>query len=113
MKAPGYISQAMRKGRHLKGRWGQAQSGQVAPEGTVEQWEHWDGTLDANVRLRSFQIGVPMGGRRSPAETMKLIQELEKVIRLNTVAKSRGDRRRQLETTLQAEDLKRRLVEVA
>jgi len=44
--------------RHLRRQWGVAKTGQVSKQGTVEQWEHWDGSVDANVKLPAFRIRV-------------------------------------------------------
>lgn len=82
-----FIPDTMRKGRHLKGRWGVAKTGQRSHNGSVEQWEHWDGSTDCEVRLAPFRIRMrPEQMNRPKVQT--LMFELEQAIRLNEAGKA-------------------------
>ena len=103
----GFISEAMRRGRHLKGRWGVAQTGQVDPHrGSVEQWERWDGSVDCEVKLRPFRIRMRAEQMNRPA-VQKLMLELEQAIRLNEAGRS--DPRVHARTARMVDEVKERL----
>ena len=77
--------------RRIK-EWGRATTGQVSPKGTVEIWEHWDGSRDAVVKPKAFRIAV-----KAEKDLAPLIGELEAAIRENDLAlrsKDRGWHRR-------------------
>jgi len=89
-KAPGFIPEAHRKGVHLLSKVGVARTGQISPKGTVEQWERWDGSVDANVRLRPVRFRLkPQDMDR--AEVVQLMAEFERAVRLNEAARRSGD----------------------
>jgi len=109
MRAPGFIPERHRKGVHLVAKTGIARSGQVAREGTVEQWEHWDGTMDATVRLRPFRLRLrPQDLSR--AEVQRLMAEFERAVRLNEAAIRSGDRSLHRRTAATVVEVKERLV---
>jgi hypothetical protein len=100
----------MKQGRHLKGRWGISQTGVMSREGTVEQWEHWDGSVDADVRLRPFRMRLKPENADDP-KVLRLIHELEQAIRANETALRSKDRLVHKRTAARVEDVKRRLAE--
>jgi predicted metalloprotease len=83
----GFIPERFKLGRHLKGRWGHTASGALSPEGSVEQWERWDGSVDCNVNLRPFRIRVRAEQMNRP-KVQALMLELEQAIRLNEAGKT-------------------------
>lgn len=82
-----FIPESMRKGRHLKGRWGVARTGRTSSQGTVAQWERWDGSVDCDVRLAPFRIRMRPEQMNRPA-VLRLMLELEQAIRLNEAGKA-------------------------
>jgi len=80
-----YIPERFRKGKHLKGRWGVARTGQVSKQGTVELWERWDGSVDATVRPQTmgFRMRLKPGGVdvRAMAEFEDAVREHETALR--------------------------------
>lgn len=82
-----FIPESMRTGRHLKGRWGVASTGQVSKQGTVSQWERWDGSVDCEVKPKAFRIRMRPEQMNRPA-VQKLMLELEQAIRLNEAGKA-------------------------
>ena len=103
----GFISEAKRKGRHLKGRWGVAQTGQLSPQGSVEQREEWDGTTHCNVKLRPFRIRMRADHANDP-KVLALIRDLELAVRAHEAALLPPARRI---AARQVEEAKRRLAE--
>ena len=61
--------------RHLLKRWGVAKTGQVSPHGIVEQWERWDGSVDAEVFPQPFRIRI------GPGAGPEQVAELEAAVR--------------------------------
>jgi hypothetical protein len=106
----GFISEEMKKGRHLKGRWGIAQSGQIAKEGTVEHWEHWNGSVDANVRLRPFKMRLKPETANDP-KVVGLVRDLELAVRAHEATLRTTDLVAQRMTAMRVEDVRKRLTE--
>ena len=106
----GFISEEMKKGKHLKGRWGEAKTGQIAKEGTVEHWEHWDGSVDATVRLRPFRIRMKPEIANDP-KVVGLVRELELAVRAHEATLHTADLVAQRMTAMRVEDIKKQLTE--
>jgi hypothetical protein len=80
-------SKAERKTRrHLLGRWGIAKTGQVSSQGVVEQWERWEGQIDAVVKPEPFRIRI----HPSIVDPAPLIAALETAVRAHEHALRNG-----------------------
>ncbi len=110
MKAPAYIPEAHRKGVHLLSRDGVAQTGKVSKDGTLERWEHWDGSVDVNVHLKAFRLRLKPENGNDP-KVLLLISELEQAIRANEQARASGNEEWHRQTAWKVVDVKRRLEE--
>jgi len=72
--------------KHKIKEWGRAKTGQIAKQGTVEIWEHWDGSRDATVKPKSYHL------RLSPERVKpRLIAEVEAAIREHELALKSGN----------------------
>ena len=99
-----------KKRKRMVKEWGRAKTGQVAKQGTVEAWEHWDGSRDAVVKPQSMGIKMrPMTG----VDLSREIAELEAAIRENEFALKSGDAGWHRRTVRRVETAKRRLAEKA
>ena len=97
-----------RNRKHKIKEWGRARTGQVAKQGTVEIWEHWDGSRDAVVKPQAFAMKMrPMTGVVLTAE----IAELEAAIRENEIALRSGDPGWHKRSAARVNAAKRRLAE--
>jgi len=79
-----YIPERFRKGRHLKGRWGVARTGQVSKQGTVELWEHWDGSVDAVAKPAA--MGIRMKAISPSGVDSGMFAEFEAAVREHETA---------------------------
>ena len=92
--------------RHRIKEWGRAKTGQVSKQGTVEIFEHWDGSRDATVHPQSMRIRM-----RPTVSLTAEVAELEAAIRENEIARRSQDAGWHRRTAARVEAAKRRLQE--
>jgi len=106
---PIFLPENYKTRRHRIKEWGRAQTGQIARQGTVEIWEHWDGSHDATVKPQAFRLRLNPRGQNLSLE----IAELEAAIKENELALRSRDKEWHKRTAQRVEDAKARLVERA
>ena len=91
--------------KHKVKEWGRAKTGQISKQGTVEIWEHWDGSRDATVKPQAFRLGL------KPHVDPRKLAEMEAAIREHETALKSGDAGWQARTKRRVETAMSRLKE--
>jgi len=88
-------------------RVGVAKTGQVSKKGFVDQVEHWDGSMDANVHLRAMRLKV----RPENGADLEAIMEFEAAVRAHELSLQTGDMILRAQTKKRVNRAKQRLIE--
>lgn len=107
-----YLPEGYKQRRHEVARYGEAATGETSQAGTVSQYEHWDGRVDATVRPKAFAVKLTQtDGAPANPQLVYAIAELEEATRELDLAKKVANPQWVRYATRRQSDAKARVVE--
>jgi ribosomal protein L32E len=110
---PVFLPEGYKKRKRKIKHYGVAKTGEVSPKGEVEQWEHWEGNIDAVAKPRAIGMKVRATADAPPDPVLvSAIHELEESAKEFRLAKVSGDAGWRKRTQVRFHAAKRRVAEI-